>query len=86
MHWKRKGGKMNDEEIKIVDEWFASHTDNYGTYHTDGEYSLSQFDIEPFTDFLREKFPDMVGIRCFIGSGDSNIWFFRKDLEEVWFL
>ena len=26
-----------------------------------------------------------VGIRCYFGTGDSKIWFFREDLEKARF-
>lgn len=77
--------KMCDDDIELIDEWFKAHTKNYGTYHNDNEYSVSADDVEAFTDFLRDKFPDMVGIRCFIGTGDGSIWFFETDLREVGF-
>jgi len=76
---------MCKEEIQKVDEWFDNHTDNYGTYRTEREYSVDEFDLESFTDFLRNEFPDLVGIRCYIGTGDSKIWFFRDDLEKAEF-
>ena len=76
---------MNEEDIAKVNEWFDRHTENYGTYRTDREYSLSDWDMQEFSDFLQEEFPDLVGIRCYIGTGDSNIWFFREDLEKAEF-
>ena len=78
-------GIMDDEDIKLVNGWFDAHTENYGTYHEDGTYSLCADDIEEFSDFLRDKFTDMVGIRCYIGTGDSSIWFFEEDLRSVRF-
>ena len=77
---------MYEDDIKLIDEWFEAHTENYGTYHNDNEYSVCADDIEEFTDFLRDKFPDMVGIRCYIGTGDSAIWFFEEDLKATQFL
>lgn len=76
---------MYENEIKLVDEWFDAHVENYGTYHSDNEYSICANDLEDFSDFLRENFPDMVGIRCYFGKCDSAIWFFRDDLEKVRF-
>ena len=76
---------MNDDDIKKVDEWLGTHTENYGTYHDDDEYSVCAWDLEAFSDFLGEEFPDMIGIQCYFGNGDSAIWFFRKDLEKVRF-
>ena len=48
-------------------------------------YAAIADDLEGFSDFLRENFPDMIGIRCYFGKGDSAIWFFRDDLEKVRF-
>jgi len=79
---------MCKEEIQKVDEWFeqrAENYGNYGTYHNEREYSVDEFDLESFSDFLRNEFPDLVGIRCYIGTGDSKIWFFRDDLEKAEF-
>lgn len=76
---------MDDDDIKKVDEWFDLHTENYGTYHADNDYAVCEWDLEAFSDFLREEFPDMVGIPCYFGKGDSAIWFFRENLEKVRF-
>ena len=83
---KRGDGIMYEDDIKLINEWFEAHTENYGTYHNDNEYSVSADDIEEFTDFLRDKFPDMVGIRCYIGTGGSAIWFFEEDLKSTQFV
>ena len=77
---------MYEDDIKKVDEWFNNHTENYGTYHSDIDYySVCKSDLESFSDFLREEFPDLVGIRCYFGNSDSTIWFFREDLKEASF-
>lgn len=76
---------MYEDDIKLVNEWFDAHTENYGTYHNDNEYSVCESDLEAFSDFLRENFPDLIGIRCFFGKGDSAIWFFEDDLLSAEF-
>ena len=76
---------MYEEDIAKIDSWFDRHTENYGTYRTDGEYSLSDWDMQEFADFLHNEFPDLVGIRCYFGTGDSKVWFFREDLEKARF-
>lgn len=80
---------MYEDDIKKVDEWFDRHTESYGTYHShsenDDEYSVDAADLGDFSDFLRENFPDLIGIRCFFGKGESAIWFFRSDLKEARF-
>ena len=76
---------MYIDDIEEINQWFDEHNENYGTYHNDDEYSICADDIEPFTDFLRDRFPDLVGVRCYIGKEDSAIWFFKKDLEDARF-
>ena len=76
---------MYEDDIKKIDEWFDSHTDNYGTWHSENEYTVNEYDLEEFTDFLRKEFPDLIGIRCYIGTGDASVWFFRDDLEKARF-
>lgn len=76
---------MFEDDIRKVDKWFDEHTENYGTYRSDGEYSVCENDLEAFADFLRDEFPDLIGISCFFGKGDSAIWFFRDDLEKAGF-
>lgn len=75
---------MYEDDIKKIDGWFKEH-ESYGTCHVDDEYSVCESDLEAFGDFLREEFPDLVGIPCYFGKGDSAIWFFRKNLEEARF-
>lgn len=76
---------MYEDDIAKVDNWFDRHTENYGTYRIDREYSLSDWDMQEFADFLRKEFPDLIGIRCYFGTGDSKVWFFREDLEKASF-
>ena len=76
---------MYEDDIKKIDEWFDSHTENYGTHRSENEYSVCEYDLEDFTDFLRKEFPDLIGIRCYIGTGDASVWFFRDDLEKARF-
>lgn len=74
---------MYEDDIKLVDEWFEKHTEYYGTNHEGNEYTVSQYDIEDFSDFLRDTFPDLVYIRCCFGTGDASIWFYKQDLKEA---
>ena len=76
---------MFEDDIKKVNEWFDAHTENYGTYHMDTCYSICEFDLEAFADFLNKEFPDLVGLRCYFGRGDTAIWFFEEDLKDVHF-
>lgn len=76
---------MDKDDIKMVDEWFNNHTEYYGTSHVADEYTISQYDLESFTDFLADNFPDLCCLRCFLGTGDASIWFFKRDLEKAEF-
>lgn len=76
---------MYEDDIKKVNDWFDAHTEYYGTSRTEREYSISQYDLDSFADFLHKEFPDLVGIRCYFGTGDSKIWFYREDLEKARF-
>lgn len=76
---------MYEDDIQLVNEWFENHKEYYGTNHEGNEYTLSQYDIESFVDFLADKFPDLCYIRCNIGTGDACIWFHESDLKEATF-
>lgn len=76
---------MYEDDIKLVDEWFEKHTEYYGTNHEGNEYTVSQYDIEDFSDFLRDTFPDLAYIRCCFGTCDASIWFYKQDLKEAQF-
>lgn len=76
---------MDEDDIKMVDESFNNHTEYYGTSHVDDEYTISQYDLESFTDFLADNFPDLCCLRCFLGTGDASIWFFKRDLKKAEF-
>lgn len=54
---------------------------SYHTYRSDTEYSVDASDMEEFTDFFRENFPDYVGIECMVGS--DGIWFWDSSLERA---
>ena len=71
---------MYDEDIEKVDKWFTEHGD-FSTYKNDEEYVVDSVDVEDFCDFIREEFPDLIGIECMVGN--SGIWFKRCDLESA---
>ena len=79
---------MYEEDIEVLDAWFASHT-NYGTYHhtqeEDGEdaYVVSASDMELFCYYLSENTIDLIGIPCMVGN--DGIWFTSEDLEKARF-
>ena len=77
---------MNEKEIQKVNEWFDNNSEYYGTDRADNEYTLNVYDMDSFTDFLDEEFPDLVYINCRIGSNDSRVWFYREDLENAVFM
>ena len=71
---------MYEEEIEKVDEWFKNHGD-FSTYNNDEEYVVDAVDVGDFCDFIREEFPDLIGIECMVNNG--GIWFKRSDLESA---
>ena len=79
---------MYKDDIKELNKWIKQHK-SYGTYHhtkqTHGEelYSISLYDVSDFSDFLRETFPDLIGIPCMIGN--DGIWFTKDDVEKARF-
>ena len=77
---------MSEDDIKLIDKWFDEHAENYGTSHYDNEYAVCAYDLKDFSDFLQNNFPDMIGLRCYFGKGDSAIWFFKDDLESMHFI
>ena len=76
---------MFEDDIKKIDEWFKKHEEG-GSYHSEDVYSIDSRDLEKFTDFLREEWPDCNGIPSYIGTGGSAIWFYTRDLEDASFL
>lgn len=76
---------MYEDDIRLINRWFETHKEHYGTDHVGNEYTVSKYDMESFTDFLRDNFPDLCYIRCCIGTGDANIWFHTDDLKEATF-
>ena len=75
--------KMYDEDIKLIDNWFDENS-KICTYRNDDEYVVSQYDVDDFVDFVREHFPDMVGIPVMLDGG--GIWFKKSDLLKANFL
>lgn len=76
---------MSERDIEKINKWFDEHTEYYGTYQANGEYSLGDLDIEAFGDFLSREFPDLMGFRCYFGIGNSHIWFYKQDLKKATF-
>ena len=88
---------MHEDDIKKVDEWFSKHTEYYGTNHEGDEYTISEYDLEDFSNFLSDEFPDLCLIRCCFGTGNSKFLsdklpdlclircFFGTDDVCIWF-
>ncbi len=76
---------MYEDDIQLVNKWFENHKEYYGTNHKGNEYTVSQYDLESFVDFLGHNFPDLCYFRCCIGTGDVSIWFHTDDLKEATF-
>lgn len=76
---------MYEENIQELNKWFDDEDRCFNTGYNDiGEYSVSEYDVDDLTNFLREKEPDLIGIPCMIGGG--GIWFKREDLEKARYL
>jgi hypothetical protein len=76
---------MYEEDIQELNKWFNDEDRSYDTgYNECGEYTVSQYDVDDFCDYLRENEPDLVGIRCMVGGG--GMWFQHEDLEKARYL
>lgn len=82
---------MSDEDIVVINDWFKKHDERvYETYHhtkeEDGEdvYVVAYYDMESFTDMLRDNFPDLIGFPCIVGT--YGIWFSSDDLAKAGWL
>lgn len=65
---------MYEDDIKKVDEWFSKHTEYYGTNHEGDEYTISEYDLEDFSKFLSDEFPDL----CFIKQTKKTMGCHRR--------
>lgn len=76
---------MYEDSIKKLNEWFDDKENrSFDTgYNEFGEYSISQYDIDDFCNYLRENEPDLCYINIKISGG--GIWFFRTDLESAYY-
>lgn len=77
---------MSKEEIQKVNEWFDKKDEDRSrdTYRSETEYCVHCWDMEAFTDFLTEEFPDLIGIECMVGN--KGILFWDSSLEKARFL
>ncbi len=75
---------MYDDEIKELNEWFADDERRYETGFNGEEYTVSESEVKDFCDFLRDQNPDLIGIRCMVGT--SGIWFTSDDLKKAKYL
>ena len=76
---------MYEESIEKLNKWFDDEDRSFDTdYNENGEYTVSQYDVDDLCDYLRENEPDLIGIKFMIGGG--GIWFKREDLEKARYL
>ena len=82
----RQGNKMMYEEnIEELNKWFNDEERSFNTgYNEDGEYSVGQYDVNDFCDYLRENEVDLIGIECMVGT--NGIWFSKENLETARYL
>lgn len=77
---------MSKDEIQKINEWFDKDDEDRSldTHRSDRCYCVHSWDIEAFTDFLTEEFPDLIGIECMVGN--NGIWFWDSSLEKARFI
>lgn len=75
---------MYEDDIKELNEWFEDEERSFETGRADDEYNVDQADVDDFCDFMREQYPDLIGIPCMVGTG--GIWFTKDDLEKARYL
>lgn len=68
-------------EIEKLKEWFADEERSSDTYYSNGQYSVSSYEIDDLCDFLCENEPDLIGIPCQLCA--EGIWFTDEDLENA---
>ena len=72
---------MYEENIAELNEWFKHPYRSFETGFMDDEYTVDQTDVDDFCDYLRENEPDLIGIKCIVGTG--GISFKREDLDKA---
>lgn len=72
---------IDEETIKKLNEWIDGKERYFETSHTNGQYSISQLDVDDFCDFLTENEPDLIGIPCMVCA--EGIYFKEEDLNNA---
>ena len=72
---------IDEETIKKLNEWIEDEERYSETSYTNGQYSISQLDVDDFCDFLTENEPGLIGIPCNVCGG--GIWFSKNDLRNA---
>jgi hypothetical protein len=72
---------IDEETIKKLNEWIEDKERCFDTSHTDGQYSISQLELDDFCDFLTENEPDLIGIPCMVCA--QGIYFEDEDLNNA---
>ena len=71
---------INEDTIKKLNKWIDDEERYSETSHTNGQYSISQYDVDEFCDFLTENEPDLIGIPCMVCA--EGIYFEEEDLNK----
>jgi len=73
---------IDEDTIKKLNEW-VNDKERYSfeTSYTNGQYSISLYDIENFCDFLNENEHDLIGIPCMVCA--EGIYFKEEDLNDA---
>ncbi len=72
---------IDEDTIKKLNEWIDDEERYSETSHTNGQYSISQLDVDDFCDFLTENEPDLIGIPCMVCA--YGIYFKEEDLNNA---
>lgn len=75
---------IDDESITNLNKWIDDKERCSDTCRVDGQYSISQLDLDDFCDYLTEYEPCLVGIPCKICA--EGIWFYEDDLKNASYL
>lgn len=72
---------MDEDSIKKLNEWFDDKDRCFETYHSHGQYAVSQNDLYDFCEWLTENEVDLIGIPCMVCA--EGIYFKEEDLKNA---
>ena len=72
---------IDEETIEKLNKWIVDKERFSDTWYTNGQYNISQLDVDDFCDFLTENEPDLIGIPCMVCA--EGIYFKEEDLNNA---